>query len=84
MKPPSGYQAFVPSVRLGDFHPPYRLRLIASPEQPFSNDWPVLFQIVIQLTDSHPIDSGATFVGLYPPQCFRFPRSHTSSIKRFV
>ena len=31
-----------PSVRLGDFHPPHRLRLVGPPQQLFSDRWPVL------------------------------------------
>src|SRR3954466_9039676 len=58
------------SVRLGDFHPPYRLRFVSSVQQLFSDRWPVLFQVVRELPDSHPVDSGTTFIGLYLPQCF--------------
>jgi hypothetical protein len=36
----------------------------------FPDRWPVLFQVVWKLPDSHPIDSGTTFIGLYLPQCF--------------
>ena len=38
-----------PSVRLGDFHPPHRLRLIGPAQQLFPDGWPVLFQIVRQV-----------------------------------
>jgi hypothetical protein len=59
-----------PTVRLGDFHPPHRPRFVSSVQQLFSDHWPVLFQIIAQLTDSHPVDSGATLIGLYLLQCF--------------
>src|SRR3954452_13829625 len=59
-----------PTVRFRDFHPPYRLRLLGSVQQLFTDDQPVLFQVVVQLTDSHPVDSGTTLVGLDLPQCF--------------
>jgi hypothetical protein len=58
------------SVRLGDFHPPYRLRLVCSVQQLFPDRWPVLLQVVRELPDSHPVDSGTTSIGLYLPQCF--------------
>src|SRR5215471_2059490 len=58
-----------PSVRLGDFHPPYRLRFVSSVQQLFSDGWPVLFQVVGDSADSDPIDTRATFISLYLPQC---------------
>ena len=59
-----------PTIRLGDFHPPYRLRFVDSVQQLFADFWPVLFQIVAQLTNSHPVGFGTTFIALYLPQCF--------------
>ena len=59
-----------PSVRLGDFHPPHRLRLIGPVQQMVSDGWPVLFQVVRDGADGHAIDTRTTFVGLDPPQCF--------------
>src|SRR5712692_7247613 len=59
-----------PSVRLGDFHPPHRLRLVSSVQQLFSDHWPVLFQIVADLTDGNAVHSRATFITLHLPQCF--------------
>ena len=38
-----------PSVRLRDFHPPHRLRLIGPAQQLFPDGWPVLFQKLWQL-----------------------------------
>src|SRR5688572_1686407 len=57
------------SVRLGDFHPPHRLRFVSPVQQLFPDRWPVLFQVVGELADGHPVDSRTTFVGLYPLQC---------------
>ena len=31
-----------PAIRLGDFDPPHRLRLVGSTKQLIPNDWPVL------------------------------------------
>jgi len=59
-----------PSVRFRDFHPPHRLRLIGSTQQLFPDSWPVLFQVVGDSADSHPIDSRATFISFHPPQRF--------------
>ncbi len=59
-----------PSVRFGDFHPPHRLRFVGSVQQLFPDGWPMLFQIVGDSADSHPVDARTTFIGLHPPQCF--------------
>src|SRR5450755_2581930 len=58
------------SVRLGDFHPPHRLRCISSAQQLFPDGWPMLFQAVADFIDAHAIDSRATLIRLHPPQCF--------------
>jgi hypothetical protein len=39
-----------PSVRLGDFHPPHRLRFVSSVEQSFPDGWPMLLQVATELT----------------------------------
>src|SRR5437660_11763917 len=54
-----------PSVRLGDFHPPHRFRLVGSTQQLFSNSWPVLLQVIGDSADGHSIDARATFISLY-------------------
>src|SRR5215472_10301254 len=43
------------SVRLGDFHPPHRLRLIGPAQQLFPYGWPMLFEELRQFVDGHPI-----------------------------
>jgi len=35
-----------PSVRLGDFHPPHRFRLVGPTPQLLSDRWPVLLQVL--------------------------------------
>ena len=55
------------SVRLLDFHTPYRLRFIGPVQQLFPDGEPVLLQVAAELADSHPVDPRATFVGLHPP-----------------
>jgi hypothetical protein len=32
--------------------------------------WPVLFQIIIELVDSNPVNSRTTLIRLHPSQCF--------------
>src|SRR5215469_2486275 len=59
-----------PSVRLGDFHPPYRFRLIGPVQQLFPDGWPVLFQVVRDSADGHPINAWTTLIGLHLSQCF--------------
>ncbi len=59
-----------PSVGLRDFHPPHRLRFVDSTQQLFPDGWPVLFQVVRDAADGHPIDARTTFIALHPPQCF--------------
>ena len=44
-----------PSVRLRDFHPLHRLRLIGPAQQLFPDGWPVLFQVLRQFLDGHPV-----------------------------
>src|SRR5271166_931823 len=56
------------SVWLGDFHAPYRLRLVAPAQQLFPNRWPVLLQVVGDSADGHSIDARATFISLHLPQ----------------
>ena len=68
-----------PSVRLGDFHPPHRLRLIGPAQQLLPDGCPMLFQKRWQLLDGHPIHPRASFScdftsirlsrGLSPPSC---------------
>src|SRR5262249_51779550 len=58
------------SVRFRDFYPTYRLWFVGSTQQLFPNDWPVLSQVVGELTNGHPVDARATFVSLHLPQCF--------------
>ena len=59
-----------PSGRLGDFHPFDRLRLVGPLQQLSPDGWPVLFQVVGECADGHPIDACTTLVGLHPSQCF--------------
>src|SRR5262249_57525143 len=59
-----------PSVRLRYFHPTDRLGFVGPTQQLFPNGWPVLFPVVGELIDGHPIDARATFVSLHLPQCF--------------
>src|ERR1039458_4877939 len=59
-----------PAVRLGDFHPPHWLRFVGPVQQLFSDHWPMLFQVVGELTDGDPVHSRATFITLHLPQCF--------------
>src|SRR5208283_5591028 len=47
-----------PAVRLGDFEPFDRLRLIGSLKQLSPNVWPVLTQAILGGVDGHPIDAG--------------------------
>jgi len=56
-------------VRLRDLYPFYRLRFIGSTQQLFPDDWPMLFQVLRQLLDGHPVHAGAPFVGLDSCQC---------------
>src|SRR4051794_2939768 len=52
-----------PTVRLGQFDAPYRLRLVSPVEQLFPDGWPVLAQVVPGLVDGPAIDAGASLVG---------------------
>jgi hypothetical protein len=58
------------SVRLRDFHPPYRLRIVGSGQQLFPDGWTMLFQVVRELSDGHAIGACTTFIGLHSMQCF--------------
>src|SRR5215472_2184157 len=60
-----------PAVRLGDFDPLDRLRLVGSREQLRPNARPVLTQVVPGVVDGHPID---TRTALVPSNAF--PRSY--------
>jgi hypothetical protein len=60
-----------PAIRLGDFDPFYRLRLIGSCEQLRPNACPVLTQVVPGVADGHPIDAGTA-----PVLANAFPRSY--------
>src|SRR5207253_9570222 len=55
------------SVRLLDFHAPYRLRFIGPVQLLFLDGEPVLLQVATELAAGHPVDPGATFVALHPP-----------------
>ena len=59
-----------PAVRLGDFHPPHRLRLVGPVQKVFSDGWPVLGQVAREVVDGHSIDTRTALVGLHAPQCF--------------
>src|SRR5262245_42252772 len=58
------------SVRLGDFHPPYRFWFVGSVQQLFPDGWPMLFQVVGDSDDGHPVDARTTLISLHLPQCF--------------
>ena len=60
-----------PAVRLGDFDPLDRLRLVSSIEQLRPNAWPVLTQVVPGVADGHPIDARTALV-----LANAFPRSY--------
>src|SRR5690348_2208358 len=60
-----------PAVRLGDFDPLDRLRLVGSFEQLGPNAWPVFTQVVPGTADGHPIDTGTALV-----LANAFPRSY--------
>jgi hypothetical protein len=69
------------SVRLRDFHPFHRLRLISPAQHLFPDDWPVLFQVLRQLLNGHTVHAGAPFVGLDSCQSrLQLSRPQTSSI----
>ena len=55
------------TVRLGDFHMLHRLRCIGAVQELLSNGWPVLPQVVRQVTDGHTVDTWGTLVGLNSP-----------------
>src|SRR5215469_13321140 len=56
------------SIRLGDFHPPHRFRFVSPVQQLFPDGWPVLFQVILDSADGHPVNARATLVGLHLPQ----------------
>src|SRR6201993_2653636 len=60
-----------PTVRLGNFDPLDRLRLIGSFEQLRPNAWPMLTQVVPGVVDGHPIHASAALVASNA-----FPRSY--------
>src|SRR5689334_18997049 len=66
-----------PALRLGDFDPFDRLRLVGSREQLRPNVWPVLTQVGLGVLDGHPIDARATLVAANA-----FPRSFEISLGR--
>jgi hypothetical protein len=45
----------------------YRSPVYRSAQQLFPDGEPVLQQVATELSDGHPVDPGATFVGLHPP-----------------
>src|SRR5207248_11195217 len=63
-----------PAIRLGNFDPLDRLRLVGSREQLRPDVWPVLTQVGLGALDGHPIDARATFV-----TANSFPRSYEIS-----
>ena len=63
-----------PAIRLGDFDPLHRLRLVGSQEQLRPDVWPVLTQVGPGAPDGHPIEARATFV-----TANSFPRSYEIS-----
>ena len=60
-----------PAVRLGDFDPFDRLRLVGSREQLRPNAWPVLTQVILGVVDGHPIHARTALV-----LSNAFPRSY--------
>ena len=55
------------AIRLGNFLPAYRLRLVLSLPYRFQKFFPVLSQPGQRLLNGHPIDSRRSLVGLDPP-----------------
>src|SRR5271157_1662403 len=63
-----------PAVRLGDFDPFDRLRLIGSLERLSPNDWPVLTQVILGGVDSHSINARTALVASNAlPRSFEIP-----------
>src|ERR1700730_2799479 len=60
-----------PAVRLGDFDPLDRLRLVGSIEQLRPNAWAVLTEVVPGVVDGHPIHARTALVSSNA-----FPRSY--------
>src|SRR5262249_4327896 len=69
-----------PAVRLLDFRPSYRLRLIGSTQQLFPDGWPMLLQVSRKVVNGHSVRPGVPFVRLDSCQCLQFSRSQNSSI----
>ena len=75
-----------PAVRLRDFDPLDRLRLIGSLKQLSPNVWPVLTQVILwrRVGEGHSIDARTALDGFERASTLlsRFSRSHSSSIDR--
>src|SRR5207249_7491863 len=69
-----------PSVRLGDFYPPHRLRLIGPAPQLFPNGWPVLFQVSRKFVNGHAVHARTPFVGLDSCQDRKSTRLNSSHV----
>lgn len=69
------------SIRLGDFHPFHRLRLIGPTQQLFPEDWPMLFQVIRRPSTVIPSTPRLPLFALTRANaCLQFSRSQTSSI----
>ena len=63
-----------PAVRLRDFDPLDRLRLIGSLKQLSPNVWPVLTQVILSGVDGHSIDARTALVASNAlPRSFEIP-----------
>src|SRR5215471_398751 len=51
-----------PAIRLRDFHPSHRLRLVGSAQQLFPYGGPVLLQEARKIADAHPVEPRTPFV----------------------
>src|SRR2546422_1461946 len=71
-----------PAVRLGDFHPPHRFRLVGPAQQLFSDRWPVLFHVVGELTDGDPFHSRSTLITFTCPHYLLLFFSFTTPLLR--
>src|SRR5260370_25423097 len=58
-----------PAVRFRYFYSLHRLWFVSAPQQLFSDGWPMLLQIGLQLLDGRPVNTSATFVCLDSRQC---------------
>src|SRR5215472_7547152 len=73
------------AIRLLDFHPSHRLRLIGSASQLFPNLWPMLLQVLRELFDGHPVCPGLPLLALTCcSACLLFSSPQTSSMSRSV